>query len=221
MAGDQADCDGFKGRQEYAHVDFPGAQSRDDVEGASDQTSEVRMMRKGILAVLVLWWGVSVALAQEVANSEIEKLQTAFKAHKEQASESRKRLAVKRVIRDGGKLLEAHPKAKNRFEVLGVLFQAQRQLVKLDDDSKNREALLETCKLLVKAPDDYADVRLEADLLLSQIEAARKGACQGSFGNIVADGGAVSRYAGRGADAANGFGHGAGDWRPEGDSFSA
>jgi len=134
------------------------------------------MMRRGIQAVVVFCWSLGFALAQEISNSEIEKLQASFESYKEQASESRKRLAVKRVIRDGGKLIEAHPNAGNRFEVLGVVFKAQRQLVKLDDSSKNREALLETCKLLVKAPDEYAGARLEADLLLSQIEAARKGA---------------------------------------------
>ena len=51
-------------------------------------------MKKGILALLVLGWGMGVALAQEVATSEIEKLRDAFDSHREQSSESRKRLAV-------------------------------------------------------------------------------------------------------------------------------
>lgn len=123
---------------------------------------------------LTLWFlGPLVA---EVPQAEIDQLKTALSANQEQSSEARKRLAVKRVIRDGGKLVEAYPEAENRFEVLGILFQAQRQLIKLDDSSRNKEALLETGKELIKAPDDYADLRLEADLLLSQIEAARQGA---------------------------------------------
>jgi len=125
--------------------------------------------------VLVLWCFLGLVMA-EVPQAEIDQLKNALEANQEQSSEARKRLAVKRVIRDGGKLLEAYPKAENRFEVLGVLFQAQRTLVKLDDSSRNKEALLETGKDLIKAPDEYAHLRLEADLLLSQIGAARQGA---------------------------------------------
>jgi tetratricopeptide (TPR) repeat protein len=128
--------------------------------------------------VASLWVSGGLSPAQEsgVPPAEIEKLKTSMAAQKTATSEARKRLAVKRTIRDGGKLLEAHSNAENRFEVLGILFQAQKQLFSLDDSSRNREALLETCKALIKAPDRYADLRLDADLLLTQIEAARKGA---------------------------------------------
>ncbi|MEN8870788.1 MAG: hypothetical protein ABF380_08090 [Akkermansiaceae bacterium] len=137
-------------------------------------------MRKKILRVIVatLWLtgGISFAQDSDIPKAEIDKLKTSLSAQKTATSEARKRLAVKRAIRDGGKLLEAHPTAENRFEILGLLFQAQRQLYRLDDSSRNRDALFETCKALIKAPDRYADFRLDADLLLTQIEAARKGA---------------------------------------------
>lgn len=137
-------------------------------------------MRKIILRFFVatLWLSGSLSPAQEsgVPPAEIEKLKASMTAQKTATSEARKRLAVKRTVRDGGKLLEAHPNAENRFEVLGILFQAQKQLFSIDDSSRNREALLETCKALIKAPDRYADLRLDADLLLTQIEAARNGA---------------------------------------------
>ena len=137
-----------------------------------------KRIQQGLLrTVLVsLWLCGGSAAAQEVPAAELEKLNAALSSDQKESSEARQRLAVKRVIRDGGKLLEAHPKAANRFEVLGVLFKAQRKLIKLDDSSRNRAALLETCKTLVKAPNEFADLRLEADLLLSQIEAARGGA---------------------------------------------
>ncbi|MEN8679253.1 MAG: hypothetical protein ABF391_04295, partial [Akkermansiaceae bacterium] len=140
-------------------------------------------MRKRIVQIIVatLWMAGSPSFAQdtEVAQTAIDKLKASLADQKTATSEARKRLAVKRAVRDGGKLLEEHPNAENRFEVLGLLFQAQRQLFGLDDSSRNREALLETCKALVKAPDRYADLRLDADLLLTQIEAARKGATSG------------------------------------------
>ncbi len=140
-------------------------------------------MRKRIVQIIVatLWMAGSPSFAQdtEVAQTAIDKLKASLADQKTATSEARKRLAVKRAVRDGGKLLKEHPNAENRFEVLGLLFQAQRQLFGLDDSSRNREALLETCKALVKAPDRYADLRLDADLLLTQIEAARKGATSG------------------------------------------
>ena len=46
----------------------------------------------------------------------------------------------------------------------------------MDKDAKHREDLLATCRELVKAPDEFAELRLEADLLLSQAELARQGA---------------------------------------------
>lgn len=119
-------------------------------------------------------------MAQEsgpaIARTEIDGLKAALNAPKGESSEARKRLAFKRVIRDGGELLKANGGAPNRFEVLGVLFAAQQQLFGLDDSARNREALLETCQALVKAPDLYAEIRLDADLLLTQTEMARKGA---------------------------------------------
>ena len=36
----------------------------------------------------------------------------------------------------------------DRFEILGILYTAQKQLIGMDDSSRNREAFLETCKEL-------------------------------------------------------------------------
>ena len=90
-------------------------------------------------------------------------------------SNARQRLAVRRVIRDAGAMLEEAGDAPQRWAVLEFLFRANRRLVALDDDGKHREALLETCRELVKAPDEFAALRMEADLLLSQVEQAKKG----------------------------------------------
>jgi len=123
---------------------------------------------------------LGIALAQEVGPSvpqaRLDELKSALTDHQKESSEARKRLAVKRMIRDGKTLLEAHTTAPNRFEILGLLFRAEQQLFGLDDSSRNRESLLETCKLLAMAPNDYAELRLDADLLLTQTELARKGA---------------------------------------------
>jgi hypothetical protein len=131
-----------------------------------------------LLASVCLCVGSSHAQegGNQIPQDKIEGLKTALTADKDATSDARKRLAVKRVIRDGGELLEAHPTAPNRFEVLGLLFNAQKQLFGMDDSPRNRESLLEICKQLAVAPDAYAELRIDAELLLSQTELARQGA---------------------------------------------
>ena len=123
---------------------------------------------------------LSIGFAKEpgspVPPEKIASLETALNASSDQSSDARKRLSVKRVIRDGDKLLAAHSAAPNRFEVLGYLFRAHQQLYGLDDSSRNRLALVEISKELVKAPNEYAELRLNADFLLLQSGLSRKGA---------------------------------------------
>jgi hypothetical protein len=117
------------------------------------------------------------APAQDAAAPQgIAQLDKALADAKKGTSEARQRLAVKRVVRDAEKLLEPLAGSPDRFPVLEFLFRARKQLIALDDDAGQRKALLDTCRELVKAPDQFADLRLEADLLLSQAEVARQGA---------------------------------------------
>ena len=84
------------------------------------------------------------------------------------SSATAKRRACKGVIREGEALIEASPTDPNRYPVLGIVFRARQQLFGLENDDRNREALLETCRELAKAPNEHAEMRLEADLLLSE-----------------------------------------------------
>jgi tetratricopeptide (TPR) repeat protein len=133
-----------------------------------------------------LAWVITVGLIAPLASAQdtapvgsdpaIVELGKALDAAKEGSSEARQRLAVRRVVRDAENLLESRKNEPSQFVVLEFLFRARQQLIALDKDVKNRQALLETCRELVKAPDEYADLRLEADLLLSQAELAKQGA---------------------------------------------
>lgn len=111
-----------------------------------------------------------------IPQGEIAALQTKLAEAGESASSARKKLALKRVIREGDALLETNLAAPNRFEVLGILFRGRQQLVGLDNSATNRKAFLSTCAKLAAAPDNYAAIRLDADLLLTQAESARQGA---------------------------------------------
>ena len=90
-------------------------------------------------------------------------------------SAARKKLAIRRVIREAESLIKKHPAAPNRYEVLGILFRSQQVLVSLDNSGTNRKAFLATCEKLAAAPNEYAALRLDADLLLTQAESARQG----------------------------------------------
>lgn len=91
-------------------------------------------------------------------------------------SSVRKRRAYKNVARDGEDLLESSPADPNRWRVLGIIFQARKRLLGLDNSDRNREDLLETCAKLAEAPDEHAELRLEADLLLSEQSLSLKSA---------------------------------------------
>ncbi len=82
------------------------------------------------------------------------------------------RMACKSVARQASALLEASPEAPNRYAVLAVMFRCQKRLLWQEKTERNRNALFETCTILSKAPDEYAELRLEADMLLSERDLA-------------------------------------------------
>jgi hypothetical protein len=114
--------------------------------------------------------------AASITEAAIADLDSALAATDAESSPARQRLALKRVLRDGEKLIEGHPDAANRFEILSILFRGQQALYAMDDSPRNREAVLDFAGQLAQAPDDYAALRLDADLLLSQAESVREGA---------------------------------------------
>jgi hypothetical protein len=86
------------------------------------------------------------------------------------------RRACKSVVRKALAMLEAFPEAPNRYAVLGVLFKGQKRLLGLKNSKENRSAIFETCRKLIDAPDEYAEIRFEAEMLLSERDLAEKNA---------------------------------------------
>ncbi len=113
--------------------------------------------------------------AGSIAGDEIVALNSKLTEAGKSASSARKKLAIRRVIREGESLIKEHPSATNRFEILSILFRSQQTLVSLDNSSTNRKAFLATCEKLAAAPNEYAELRLDADLLLTQAKSARLG----------------------------------------------
>ena len=139
-----------------------------------------RALLSGFFAFTAFGLLVPKVIAQEAAPAAskevIAEFEKALASAKEGSSEARHRLAVRRVIRDAEESLASHANSPSRFLILEFIFRARQQLIALDNAAENRTALLETCRELVKAPDEFAGLRLEADLLLSQADLAKQGA---------------------------------------------
>ena len=113
---------------------------------------------------------------REISEEEIATFRKELTEAASASSSIRKRRAYKNVVRDGEDLLEASPEAPNRWHVLEIMFQGQKRLLGLENDARNREALFATSSKLVEAPDELADLRLEADMLLSERDLSAKNA---------------------------------------------
>jgi hypothetical protein len=133
------------------------------------------------LAFLLTWSHACPAADPAAPPSGIpERAITALQNDMAEAGKARssagKRRAYKNVFRDGEKLLEATPAAPNQWKVLGIMFDSRKLLFGTDNSDRNREALLKICAKLAEAPDEQAELRLEADLLLSERALSLKGA---------------------------------------------
>ncbi len=126
----------------------------------------------GLLAPQLIAQDAATPISKEV----IAELDKELNEAKAVSSEARQRLAVRRVISDAEDLVAAHATDTSRFLALEFLFRAYQRMLALDKDAENRKAFLAICHELVKAPDELAELRLEADLLLSQADLSKQGA---------------------------------------------
>jgi len=118
------------------------------------------------------------AEAAGIDGSLVQKLEENFAATAEIESTTARRRALKRIVRNAHSLLKRNAAAPNRFALLGLVFRTQKELLILRNDRSNREALLETSRKLMEAPYEFAAERLEAEVLLMQLELDREGATE-------------------------------------------
>ena len=141
--------------------------------------------------------------AQEKAaglpEKEIAALQKELIEAGKASSSTRKRRAYKNVVRDGEDLVKKSTAPTSRFRVLEIIFQSQKRLLALENSGRNREALFVTGSRLVEAPNELADLRLEADLLLSERDLSAKNADVKERAETLE--GLVARYRGTSGEA--------------------
>ncbi|MBT3199720.1 MAG: hypothetical protein HN350_07370 [Phycisphaerales bacterium] len=137
---------------------------------------KTRCSQIACLAGLLVWVSLCATRSQaapppataSIPESKIATLEKELIEQKKGTSSTRMRRACKKTIRSGTAIIEASPAAPNRFRVLAIILQSQKRLLSLENSDRNRNALYDTCGKLVKAPDKYATVRLDADFLLSE-----------------------------------------------------
>jgi len=129
-----------------------------------------------IAACIYIFTDQAQAAPADIPANEITALQQELAGINTQNSAAKKRRSCKSIVRKGNSLIEASPTAPNRFQLLSLMFQSQKLLLEMDNSASNRESLFEICAKLAEAPDSHADLRLEADLLLSNMTLDRKNA---------------------------------------------
>jgi hypothetical protein len=162
------------------------------------------ILRCACLALFLVW--PLLCHAQEPAappagipEATIAALQKDLAEAGEATTSAGKRRAYKNIVRDGEALLEGTPAAPNRWQVLGIMLDSRKRLFGMENTAPNREALLETCTKLAKAPDEHAQFRLEADLLLSENALSLKDADVNERARALQE--LVTRYRGTPAEA--------------------
>jgi hypothetical protein len=136
--------------------------------------------------------GQSIAAPADIAKTEITELKKDLTEINTQNSAAKKRRSCKSIVREGNSLIEASPTAPNRFEILSIMLQSQKLLLSMDNSDRNRKSLFEICTKLVEAPNTYADLRLEADLMLSNMKLDAKAASKQERVEVLTE--LIARY---------------------------
>jgi len=93
-------------------------------------------------------------------------------------STTSQRRELKNIVRRACSLADLYPRASNRYSVLGIAFQAQKDLMVIDNSRIHQIELLNLGKRLLDAPDQYASLRMESEYLLQHVELDSKGASE-------------------------------------------
>jgi len=162
------------------------------------------ILRSACLALLLAWphpcsAAEPVASTSGIPESEIAALRKELTEAGKVTSSAGKRRAFKNVVRDGKDLLAGAPAAPNRWQVMGIMLDGHKRLLGMENSAPNREALLETSAKLAEAPDEHAQLRLEADLLLSENALSLKGADVNERARALEE--LIARYRGTPAEA--------------------
>ena len=136
----------------------------------------VRQLSAAVVTCLLITAPLRAAEQAPIPAAEITSLEAELAKGMRGRSVVDIRRACKSVARKAAALIEASPEAPNRYAALTVLFKGQKGVLTLDNREENRAAIFKTCRKLMDAPDEYAESRFEAEMLLSERGLAEKNA---------------------------------------------
>ena len=135
-----------------------------------------RQLLAAVVTCLLITASLCIAKQAPIPAAEITLLEAELVKGMRGKSTIDIRRACKSVARKAAALIEASPEAPNRYAAMAVMFRGQKRMLALEASDENRAAIFETCRKLTDAPDEYAEVRFEAEMLLSQRDLAKKNA---------------------------------------------
>jgi hypothetical protein len=153
----------------------------------------VRRPLQCLLFVLALW-----GFADSISDQAIQDLESELSSALEIASSTTQRRSLKSVVRRAHSLISRQPDAAKRFAILSIVFQCQKELLVLKEERENLEALVATAEQLLEAPDAYATLRLEPEILLLQMHLQQSGATEHQQAQAIAE--LADRYHGTPAE---------------------
>lgn len=158
--------------------------------------SAVRIKNGFLYVLAVLFAYLTCSYGQEsvptIPDAQVAALKQELEEGTREDADVLKRRAYKSVVRRAQSLLADAPEAGNRFALLAVVLECQKRLLAMQNSESHREAVFKTCAELAKAPDEFAEQRLEADLLLSEKELSDRNATMDERAQALAD--MIERY---------------------------
>ena len=133
----------------------------------------MKRIHLALVAVMcLLAGGADAAPNYSVPEGAIVQLQNELAEYlsKKGLSVTKKRRCLKVLIRKSQALIDDHPEAVNRYQLLKIMLDAQRQLLGLKRTSRLQAEFMNTCKKLSEAPVEYIEMRLVADIVLMNME---------------------------------------------------
>jgi hypothetical protein len=135
------------------------------------------IMNRRLLIPLAMAVCTLICAAEPIPARMIKTLDDQLAEVVQTTSTTEARRRAKRLIRNAEKLLKKHPDASERFKVLGIIFQTQNLMYTHRQAEETGRALVATAKLLSQAPNEFAEQRLPAEMVMQQYAMASTTRC--------------------------------------------
>jgi len=107
-----------------------------------------------------------------IPESEMFPVQQSYHAVEGLGTNTLKRRAYKKVVRNSKALIKKYPEFDDRYKLLNIIFKCQQNLLMINNTAENRDDVFATARKLVEAPMQFSALRLQSDILLLRAKIA-------------------------------------------------